>query len=108
MVKKNLNFDINLYPKFKDKIEYLVIEEEPKNLASNDEIVLNPHLKRLNSIKRIEQSYNYMEKGISSAQDEDLILISDNDEIPNLDSNMFKTNKNSFILFKQFFLLLQI
>ena len=101
--KKNLNFDINLYPKFKDKIEYLVIEEEPKNLASNDEIVLNPHLKRLNSIKRIEQSYNYMKKGISSAQDEDLILISDNDEIPNLDSNMFKTNKNSFILFKQFF-----
>ena len=101
--KKNLNFDINLYPKFKDKIEYLVIEDEPKNLASNDEIVLNPHLKRLNSIKRIEQSYNYMEKGISSSQDEDLILISDNDEIPNLNSNIFKTNKCSFILFKQFF-----
>ena len=31
--KKKLNFNINSYPKFKDKIEYLVIEEEPANLA---------------------------------------------------------------------------
>ena len=101
--KKNLNFNINSFPKFKDKIEYLVIEEEPNNLANVEEIKLNPYLKRLNSIKRIEQSYNFMENGITEAVDEDLILISDNDEIPNLNSNLFKKNKSNFILFKQYF-----
>ena len=101
--KKKLNFNINSYPKFKDKIEYLVIEEEPNNLANKDEIKLNPHLKRLNSIKRIEQSYNFMEKGILDAVGEDLILLSDNDEIPNLNSNLFRKNKNNFMLFKQYF-----
>ena len=44
----------------------------------------------MNSIKRIEQSYDYMMKGIIDAKDEDLIIISDNDEIPNLDSKQFK------------------
>ena len=29
--KKKLNFDINKFKKFKDKIIYLVIEKEPKN-----------------------------------------------------------------------------
>ena len=102
-IKKKLNFDINSYPKFKDKIEYLVIEKEPENLADENEIKLNPYLKRLNSIKRIEQSYNYMEKGITEADSEDLILISDNDEIPNLNSKDFKNNKSNFIIFKQAF-----
>ena len=27
--KKKLNFDINDYPKFKDKINYIIIEKEP-------------------------------------------------------------------------------
>ena len=101
--KKKLNFNINSYQKFKDKIEYLVIEEEPNNLANKDQIKLNPHLKRLNSIKRIEQSYDFMEKGISDAVGEDIILLSDNDEIPNLNSNLFRKNKNNFMLFKQYF-----
>ena len=30
--KKKLNFDINKYPKFKDKIIYLFIENEPEDL----------------------------------------------------------------------------
>ena len=30
--EKKLNFDINNYPKFKDKIIYIVIDEEPKEL----------------------------------------------------------------------------
>ncbi len=30
--KKELNFDINNYPKFKDKISYVVIDEEPPKL----------------------------------------------------------------------------
>ena len=101
--KKKLNFDINDYPKFKDKIIYIVIDEEPNDLSSEEEIKKNFYLKRLNSIKRIEQSYNFMEKGISNSNEEDLILISDNDEIPNLESKDFIDNKNSFVIFKQAF-----
>ena len=49
--KKKLNFDVNDYPKFKDKIIYIVIDEEPNDLSSEEEIKKNFYLKRLNSIK---------------------------------------------------------
>ena len=99
--KKNFNFNINDYPKFKDKIIYLKIDKEPIDLYSDIEISKNPIYKRLNSIKRIEQSYNFMMKGILDASDEDLIIISDNDEIPNLNSNKFKKSNKKFYIFKQ-------
>ena len=101
--KKKLNFDINDYPKFKEKIKYIVIENEPEGILQDED--KNKHLayKRLNSIKRIEQSYNHMSKGIEDANDEDLIILSDNDEIPNLNSNDFLKNKSSIVLFNQLF-----
>ena len=98
---KKFNFDINDYPKFKDKIIYLKINKEPDDLYSDEEIASNPIYKRLNSIKRIEQSYEYMQKGIIDAHDEDLIIISDNDEIPNLKSIKFQKNKKDYLIFKQ-------
>ena len=107
MVKaKKFNFNINDYPKFKDKIIYIKINYEPDNLYDDKDIKSNPIYKRLNSIKRIEQSYEYMLKGIIDAKDEDLIIISDNDEIPNLKSIQFKENKKNFIIFKQLLFLL--
>lgn len=101
--KKKLNFNINDYPKFKDKIKYIVIEKEPSDLFSENQINQNPIYKRLNSIKRIEQSYNYMSKEIGNADDDDLIMISDNDEIPNLNSINIKDIKENFIIFNQLF-----
>ena len=99
--KKKFNFDINDYPKFKDKIIYLKIDKEPINLYGDMEVSKDPIYKRLNSIKRIEQSYDFMMKGIINASDEDLIIISDNDEIPNLNSNKFKKSNKKFYIFKQ-------
>jgi beta-1,4-mannosyl-glycoprotein beta-1,4-N-acetylglucosaminyltransferase len=99
--KKKLNFDINDYPKFKDKIIYLKIDKEPIDLYGDMEASKDPIYKRLNSIKRIEQSYDFMMKGIINASDEDLIIISDNDEIPNLNSNKFKKSNKKFYIFKQ-------
>ena len=49
-----------------------------------------------------------MEKGISNSNEEDLILISDNDEIPNLESKDFIDNKNSFVVFKQAFFIINL
>tara|TARA_B110001450_G_scaffold71053_1_gene67353 strand:+ start:1524 stop:2291 length:768 start_codon:yes stop_codon:yes gene_type:complete len=99
--RKNFNFNINDYPKFKDKIIYLKIYEEPNNLFKQKNELINSYNKRLNSIKRIEQSYDYMMKGVQEAQDDDLIIISDNDEIPNLDSDAFQNTNKNFIIFKQ-------
>ena len=98
---KKFNFDINDYPKFKDKIIYLKINNEPDDLYSDEEVSSNSIYKRLNSIKRIEQSYEYMQKGIIEANDEDLIIISDNDEIPNLKSIKLKNSKKNYLIFKQ-------
>ena len=100
--EKNLNFDINNYKKFKDKIVYLVIDKEPDDIIK-DEKKITSHFKRLNSIKRIELSYNFMENGIKEAEDQDLIILSDNDEIPNLNSSVFKNSKKNLIIFKQLF-----
>ena len=98
--RKKLNFDINNYPKYKNKIIYLVIDREPNDLI---EIEQNNVHKRLNSIKRIELSYNYMNNAIKDVAEDDLIILSDNDEIPNLDSKAFLNCKKNIILFKQLF-----
>ena len=100
---KKLNFDINNYPKFKDKIIYLVIDQEPDDLIKIENTKEHQGLKRINSLKRIELSYNYMMEATENLTDDDLIILSDNDEIPNLNSKQFKqSNKNVFI-FKQLF-----
>ena len=99
--KKSLNFDINKFQKFKDKIIYLSIEDEPEGIIKSDNI--SSGTKRMNSIKRIEQSYNFMMNGIYEANDDDLICISDNDEIPNFDSNFFKNSFNDILIFDQLF-----
>ena len=101
--KKEINFKKNDYPNFKDKIEHIVIEREPDNLIEESQIKKNELNKRLNSIRRIEQSYDYMSLGLKDAQDNDLIMLSDNDEIPNLEAINLNEIKNNFIIFEQLF-----
>ena len=98
--KKKLNFDINNYPKFKDKIIYIVIDREPEGITPENN---NPSLQRSNSLKRIELSYNENLKALKDVGDEDFIMLSDNDEIPNLDSKDFINNKDSIVIFNQLF-----
>ena len=102
--KKKLHFNINDYPKFKEKIEYIVIENEPVDLIKDDKLLKDSYYKRSNSLKRIEQSYEYMLNGLDSAVDNDLILLSDNDEIPNLSSLLIEDlKKTDYVIFKQLF-----
>ena len=101
--KKPLNFNINNFPKFKDKIIYLVIEKEPEGIEKISNSEKSNQLKRMNSIKRIEQSYDFMVKGIEDASEDDLIVLSDNDEIPNFKSNQFKKSNKDIFIFKQLF-----
>jgi len=99
--KKPLNFNINNFSKFKDKIEYLVIENEPSEIIKSEEI--SSAQKRINSLLRIEQSYDYMMKFVNKCSDNDLICLSDNDEIPNFTSKEFKKSNKDIIIFKQLF-----
>ena len=101
--KKKLNFDINNYPKFKDKISYIIIDEEPNDIIGLKNGLAKPHEKRSDSLKRINLSYDYMIKEIDKASDNDLIILSDNDEIPNLKSKQFKNSNKNIIIFKQLF-----
>ena len=100
---KKLNFDINNYPKFKDKIIYIVIEKEPKGIIGDGKQNLIPTEKRQNSLKRIELSYDRMMEALNIAQENDLIILSDNDEIPNLNSSQFKNSNKDIFIFKQLF-----
>ena len=98
--KKSLNFNSDNFPKFKDKIQYLVIENEPEGINNSSN---SSSTKRMNSLLRIEQSYNFMMNAIKDASDNDLICLSDNDEIPNFNSNHFKNSQNDIYIFKQLF-----
>ena len=93
--KKKLNFDIKNFPKFKDKIEYLVLDNQPNEIQEvlpKDSEDIRNEKKLKNSVKRENSQRNYILKGLDKASDEDLIIISDLDEIPNPSSFNFKKN----------------
>ena len=105
--KKKLNFNINNFSKFKNKIIYYIIENEPNGIVEinqNDGSEKKLNLLRINSLKRIEQSYECCLdaiKGIYS--DNDYFMLSDSDEIPKIDNKTFLSNKSKVILFEQDF-----
>ena len=102
--KKNLNFDIDKFPKFKDKIKYLVLNAQPSNLEKiNDNDMENEKSKKyiLNGYKRDHFQRNYISNGIDDADQDDVIIISDIDEIPNLEKLDLNKIQNDLILFNQ-------
>ena len=101
---KKLRFDINKFKKFKDKIIYIVVDNQPKNileLSEDDTKEKKGEKLILNGMARDYYQRESLIKGIIEANEEDLILISDLDEIPNLNSLEFSNIKNNIILFEQ-------
>ena len=102
--KRDLQFNIKKYEKFKKKIIYLTYDVEPKgidivNEDDNESIKSTKYI--LNAIKRENGQRNFIEKGLSNAVNEDVIMISDVDEIPNLLNADFNKMNNKIYLFKQ-------
>jgi beta-1,4-mannosyl-glycoprotein beta-1,4-N-acetylglucosaminyltransferase len=93
---KKLNFNINDYPKFKDKIIYIPLTNSPKNIK-----LPLKSFKRFNSIQRIAYQRNEILKFIQNVGSNDVIIYSDSDEIPNLNNLDFNKLKEKFIIFKQ-------
>ena len=101
---KKLNFDINKFSKFKEKIIYNVIDKQPSNLVSiNKEDDKETKGKKLinNSNKREHYQREMALKSLDEADPNDLILINDVDEIPNLKNVDFMKVNKKLIIFKQ-------
>ena len=101
--EKKLNFNINRFKEFKEKIIYIVSDDEPDGLlfektTNRKEL---PENYRFNAIKRISYQRNKLLDGINDAEDEDFILYSDNDEIPNLNKFNFQMFNKKYVLFEQ-------
>ena len=71
--KKNLNFDINKFKKFKDKIRYVVIENEPEGLQEINDQSKSSIIKRMNSIKELSSPIIICKMGLKDASENDLI-----------------------------------
>ena len=102
--KKKLNFDINNFSKFKDKITYIVVDKQPKNilnLSEDDTKEKRGEKLILNGMARDYFQRENLSRGIKDVDSEDLILISDLDEIPNLKNLEFKKIQNNIIIFEQ-------
>jgi len=102
--KRDLKFDIRKFNKFKNKIIYLVYEKEPFEIESiNETDTENEKSIKfiLNSAYRENGQRNFISEGLKNAHDEDFILISDLDEIPNLSNINLNNLKEKFIFFNQ-------
>ena len=102
--KRNLVFDIKKYRKFENKIDYLPLESSPKDI----EVINTYDSDDTKESKIILNGYrrdNYQRESIlnllGNAEPNDQIIISDLDEIPNLENINFNLIKNKIILFNQ-------
>ena len=104
--KKDFNFDIRKYQKFANKIIYLKIDQKPNNLIQineedSEDDIKNKQVENALILENFQRNYIY--KGLENFNDDDFILISDIDEIPNLSLIDLNNHKNSIVLFKQYF-----
>ena len=102
--KRNLRFNHKKFKKFKDKIIYLIFDKEPEGIEKiyeTDDEVEKSNKYILNAAKRENGQRNYILNGLDKAEVEDLILISDVDEIPNLKNIEIKNIKEKILMFQQ-------
>ena len=102
--ERKLKFNPQKFEKFKDKIIYLIYENQPPGIeiVQTEDTRLQKVKKYLfNAIYRENGQRNYIEKGLHNAEKNDLILISDVDEIPKLSGVNFSKINQKIILFKQ-------
>jgi beta-1,4-mannosyl-glycoprotein beta-1,4-N-acetylglucosaminyltransferase len=102
--KRDLKFNIKKFNKFKNKIVYLVYENEPfeiENINEADTENEKSVKSILNAIYRENGQRNFISEGLKNAHDEDFILISDLDEIPNLSNINLNNFKEKLIFFNQ-------
>ena len=103
--KREFRFDINKFSKFKEKIIYIQLTEQPKNIkiieTEDSKEIKNSKILD-NALLRENYQRNFLETKIKNFHDEDFIIISDLDEIPNLE-NFTYNSKITFFSQKMFY-----
>ena len=102
--RRSPQFDINKFSKFKDKIIYILKKDVPEGIEhiTNSDDKNEIYRKSIfNSWKRENLQRNNIMEGLTTADQEDWIIISDLDEIPNLRNINFNKIEKKIVLFKQ-------
>ena len=103
--KREFKFDISKFSKFKEKIIYIQLTEQPKNIkiinTKDSKNIKNSKILD-NALLRENYQRNFLQTKIKNFHDEDFIIISDLDEIPNLD-NFTYNSKITFFSQKMFY-----
>ena len=102
--ERDLLFSLDKFSKFKNKIIYVRLETLPEcllEISKNDSINLINSKLIMNAVKRENFQRNGILKGLKNVSADDFIIISDVDEIPNLENNNLNQVNNKIVLFKQ-------
>ena len=102
--KRSLQFNPKKFEKFKDKIIYLTYDENPEAIEQIYESDSEGEKSRkfiFNAAYRENGQRNFIINGLKNAENDDMILISDVDEIPNIKGLDLSKIKEKIILFKQ-------
>ncbi len=89
---KKINFKVDNFPKFKNKIRLLVADYKDKIDFKNHEggeSIIEQHQR------------NHLIQGLKDARPDDLIILSDSDEIPDLEKLKYVKKNKKFIAFSQ-------
>ena len=102
--KRELKFNLKKFEKFSKKIIYLVYDKvpqkiEPINSTDNEDEKSKKYI--FNAYLRENAQRNYIFKGLHHADPNDIILVSDVDEIPNLEKINFNKISEKLIFFNQ-------
>jgi beta-1,4-mannosyl-glycoprotein beta-1,4-N-acetylglucosaminyltransferase len=102
--KRDLKFNHEKFNKFKDKIIYLIYDEVPTKIEivkPEDDEGKKYGKYILNAAYRENGQRNFIQEGLLNAKSNDIILISDVDEIPNLSEINFNKVSQKIFLFEQ-------
>ena len=89
---KKLDFDVNKFKKFQKKIIYIAVEDTL-------DAIKKPHLGQNSLVERHQR--NSIMKGLRNCSDDDLVIISDVDEIPDLSKLKLFNQKKRYAVFLQ-------
>ena len=89
---KKLNFNKGEFKKFENKIIYIVVDDTLENIKK-------PHMWGESLVEQHQR--NSIIRGLQNCHDNDLIILSDVDEIPDLTKLKLFDNKNRYAVFAQ-------
>ena len=89
---KKLNFNLSKFKKYENKIIYVIVDDTL-------DAIKKPHLGQNSLVERHQR--NSITRGLKNCSDDDLVIISDVDEIPDLSKLNLLNKKKRYAVFCQ-------